>query len=61
MTQAINKYDSQSRRHGVWEHYHSDGTLWVRSHWLHGVLHGLWEDYRTDGTPYTKRYHLQIR
>ena len=61
MTHTTNQKDPQGRPHGVWELYHTDGTLWERGHWLHGVLHGLWGLYRTNGTPTSKRYHLNIR
>jgi hypothetical protein len=61
MTETINQKDSQGRRHGIWEHYRPDGTLWLRHHYLHGKEHGLCEWYRTDVTLYFKRYYLTIK
>jgi antitoxin component YwqK of YwqJK toxin-antitoxin module len=50
MKELINQRDAEGRPHGVWERYHSDGTLWWREHWHHGKRHGVWEWYRPDGT-----------
>ena len=56
MIPQLNQYDSESRRHGVWEHHYKNGPLWQRAHYLHGTLHGLCEEYYKDGT-LESRYH----
>ena len=67
MTPQINQTDSGGRRHGLWEYYHPDGSLWWRGHYLHGELHGvrelrgLWGDYYENGTLYYKKYYLIIK
>jgi antitoxin component YwqK of YwqJK toxin-antitoxin module len=61
MTAQVNQYDSEGRRHGVWEGYWANGTLWQKEHWLHGNLHGLRERYQPDGTPKWKDYYLTIK
>jgi hypothetical protein len=50
MTEALNLYDSNGERHGVWEKYHEDGTLMWRGYYLHGKLHRV-EWHYPDGTP----------
>ena len=50
MTGQINTRDSEGRRHGVWEHYWSNGTLWWREHYYQGKFHGICEHYHSDGT-----------
>jgi len=61
MTGQVNQYDPQGRRHGIWEHYRPDGTLWWRGRFLHGKLHGLLEEYYKDGTVEGKKYILTIK
>jgi antitoxin component YwqK of YwqJK toxin-antitoxin module len=46
----INQRDSQGRRHGVWESYRSDGTLYWRVHYHHGNKYGVCEHYYQKGT-----------
>ena len=50
MRSKITGFDTEGRRHGLWESYYSDGTLGIRRHYHHGTLHGVWEWYRSDGT-----------
>ena len=45
MKEETNQRDPQGRKHGVWEDYREDGTLWRRYHWHHGKKHGVWEDH----------------
>jgi uncharacterized protein len=54
MKQKLNQLDAEGRRHGLWEHYYPDGTLWQRRHYHHGKAHGLWEHYYPDGTLWGK-------
>jgi antitoxin component YwqK of YwqJK toxin-antitoxin module len=61
MTAPINQFDSQDRRHGVWEWYRSDGTLWCKYNYQHGTLRGVGEWYHPDGTLARKRYYLTIK
>ena len=58
MTQAINQKDSQGLQHGPWELYYTNGHLWSRGHYHHGVLHGIWESYYWDGTISWRRHWL---
>jgi antitoxin component YwqK of YwqJK toxin-antitoxin module len=61
MTEPINQRDTQGRRHGVWEYYRPNGTLWWREHWLHGVRAGLWEWYWKNGASLRKEYSLNVK
>ena len=47
---ALNLYDSNGKRHGIWESYYENGSLWWRNYYLHGEHHGTWEGYQADGT-----------
>jgi antitoxin component YwqK of YwqJK toxin-antitoxin module len=61
MTKKTNQYDSQGNRHGVWEHYYANGSLWWRAHFLNGKHHGTREWYHSDGRPQGKGYYLRIK
>ena len=62
MKRLINQRDAEGRRHGVWESYYSDGTLWWRDHYHHDQRHGLWEHYYPDGTlVWRAQYHHGVQ
>jgi hypothetical protein len=50
MKELINQHDAEGRRHGIWESYYSDGTLWCREQYHHGRWHGVREWYWGNGT-----------
>ena len=39
-----NQY-KDSKRHGIWEQYHSDGNIMFKGYYKDGELHGYWEFY----------------
>ncbi len=47
--EQINQKNAQGRRHGPWEYYNIDGTLWCKRNYHHGKVHGVWENYSTNG------------
>jgi hypothetical protein len=62
MRELINQRDAEGRRHGVWEIYRPDGTLWLRGHWHHGRPHGVWEYYRPDVTLWRReKWHHAVK
>ena len=62
MKRLLNQNDAEGRSHGLWEGYHTNGTLWWRDHWHHGKLHGVSEWYRSDGTQgWRGNYHYGVR
>jgi hypothetical protein len=61
MAGGVNRHDLEGRRHGVWEWYRSDGTLWCKYNYQNGTLRGVGGWYRSDGTPYFKKYILTIK
>jgi antitoxin component YwqK of YwqJK toxin-antitoxin module len=54
MEKKLNQHDAEGKRHGLWEDYYEDGTLWQRRHYHHDQMHGLWEIYYRDGTLWGK-------
>ncbi len=39
----------EGQRHGLWQHYSSDGRLRSEGPYDHGTLHGTWTWYRANG------------
>ncbi len=62
MRELINQLDAEVRRHGLWEDYRSDGTVYWRGHYHHGKWHGVWGWYRSDGTlAWREHWHHGVR
>ena len=49
LNRKINQYDSQGQKHGVWEKYNKDGSLWQKEYYIHGKEHGVQEYYFANG------------
>jgi hypothetical protein len=42
MRKEKNQLNPRGEKHGLWEFYHFDRTVWRNGHFLHGKPHGLW-------------------
>ena len=54
-----NQYDEQGKRHGYWELYRTNGSLWYICNYVNGEVHGLWESYYSNGKIYYKEYYAR--
>jgi hypothetical protein len=41
----INQYNEKGQRHGYWEIYYFDGSLWYKGNYNNGIEIGYWEIY----------------
>jgi antitoxin component YwqK of YwqJK toxin-antitoxin module len=59
MQDKTNQYNQQGQRHGYWEDYYRDGTVYYRKNYINNKICGLYEyTYFTDRT-IKKEYHAR--
>jgi hypothetical protein len=65
----MNVFNEKNQRHGYWEEYFSDDTLWYKGNYMNGSLYckgdynydeylGYWEWYNIDGELVFKEFYL---
>ena len=56
----IEPYNEKDEPHGYWVIHDTNGTLWFRGSYLHGIKHGYWETYPYEETQggVTQYYHI---
>jgi antitoxin component YwqK of YwqJK toxin-antitoxin module len=45
----MNKFNENGKKHGQWEEYSVNGTLFYRENYINGKLNGLCEGYYSNG------------
>jgi len=54
----IRQYNNKGQRHGLWEIYYNDGTLWSKRFYQNGKPLEYGENYWYNGKISKKRYYL---
>ena len=50
----INQLNEKGHRHGYWEEYHPNGSLWFKGTYNNNNFEGYWEVYYRNGNPWFK-------
>lgn len=59
MAISIIKHNDKGQRHGTWERYWNDGTLWYKGYYLNDVEFGHWAHYYGKGKLVKEVYYAR--
>lgn len=45
----MNQYNESGQKHGYWEVYYPNGTLWYKGNFINDRMNGYWENYYSNG------------
>jgi len=58
MNKDMTPKNKEGQRHGLWEHYYSNGNLTYKGNYTNGEADGYWEFYNTNGKLESKEYFI---
>jgi antitoxin component YwqK of YwqJK toxin-antitoxin module len=54
----MNQFNDKGQKHGYWEDYWSNGSLFYKGNFINGERSGHWELYNENGVLDVKKFHL---